>query len=275
MVNFGGDTISVLLGNGAGAFGAATSYATGPRPASIVSADLNQDGKLDLAVANTGAGCCSGSSAISFLAGRGDGTFAAYRNVYAGTSSGTDRLAIGDFDRDTRPDLAAFSILGRVALIFYSRGEFWATTLVDASPWVQDFVTADFDSDGWLDILSANFLDNPRGWNRLEALWSSGGGSFAEPVVPLREGDSPTALASADFNGDGHLDVAMTSYRTASVLVLAGDGAGGFMAPRTAAVGTSPVGLSAADVDADGRPDLVVANYGSNTVTVLRNTCGP
>jgi uncharacterized protein (DUF2141 family) len=52
VANAGSNTVSVLLGNGAGGFQAQTQYATGTNPDSVAIGDLNGDGRLDLAVAN-------------------------------------------------------------------------------------------------------------------------------------------------------------------------------------------------------------------------------
>ena len=52
MVNQGSATVSVLLGNGNGTFGAATNFAAATGPLSVAVGDFNGDGKQDLAVAN-------------------------------------------------------------------------------------------------------------------------------------------------------------------------------------------------------------------------------
>src|SRR6266704_1705840 len=52
VVNFFSSTVSVLLGNGAGGFGAKTDFATGANPRSVAIGDLSGDGKPDLAAAN-------------------------------------------------------------------------------------------------------------------------------------------------------------------------------------------------------------------------------
>jgi hypothetical protein len=61
--------ISILLGNGDGTFKAAVNYSVGNDPVSIAVADLNGDGKLDLAVVSYW------SNSLSILLGNGDGTF--------------------------------------------------------------------------------------------------------------------------------------------------------------------------------------------------------
>ena len=61
----GADTIGILLGNGDGTFGAKLEYAAGSRPMRVELADVDADGKLDIAAANGGAG--AGAGTISLL----------------------------------------------------------------------------------------------------------------------------------------------------------------------------------------------------------------
>ena len=101
VANFNSDNVSVLLGNGDGTFQAAVNYPAGgfasPSPFSVAIADLSGDGKLDLAVAD------SGNSSVSVLLGHGDGTFAAASVRPAGNTPSS--VAIGDLNGDGRPDL--------------------------------------------------------------------------------------------------------------------------------------------------------------------------
>ena len=103
-------SLSVLLGNGDGTFQTAVNYSSGDFGAnSVVLADLNGDGKLDLAVSNLGP-CVSSPceiSSIGVLLGKGDGSFQAAATTAAPTLSGTVRsIAAADFDRDGKLDLA-------------------------------------------------------------------------------------------------------------------------------------------------------------------------
>src|SRR5207245_6910602 len=79
--NQGSNTVSVLLGNGDGAFQAALTFDTGgSRPVSVAVGDFNGDGTPDLAVAN------QGSNTVSVLLGNGDGTFRAPVALAVGSS---------------------------------------------------------------------------------------------------------------------------------------------------------------------------------------------
>jgi hypothetical protein len=81
------------------------------------------------------------------------------------------------------------------------------------------------------------------------------------------------AIAVADFNGDGNLDMAVlctNSSGAGSINVLLGDGTGHFGAPTVIPLdGTDPVQILTGDFNNDGKADLVVLNQGSESVTVL------
>ena len=71
------------------------------------------------------------------------------------------------------------------------------------------------------------------------------------------------------MNGDGKLDVAVTSFPGGTANVLLGNGDGTFKVEHAFTVGTQPFAVAVGDVNGDGRLDLVTANRGSNTVSVL------
>ena len=91
--------MSVLLGNGAGAFQAAPTIQVAARPRAVIAADLDGDGKRDPVTANYAAGN------VAVLLGNGDGTFRTAVLYAAGM--GTFSVAVGDFNKDGRPDLVA------------------------------------------------------------------------------------------------------------------------------------------------------------------------
>ena len=81
VANSDSDNVGVLLGNGAGGFAAAVTYASGgSSPYSVTVGDFNADGKTDLAVANYG------SDNVGVLLGNGAGGFAAAVTYASGGS---------------------------------------------------------------------------------------------------------------------------------------------------------------------------------------------
>ena len=73
------NNVSILLGDGAGNFSAATNFSAGNDPISVAVGDFNGDGKQDLAVAN------DSSNNVSILLGDGAGNFSAATNFGVGT----------------------------------------------------------------------------------------------------------------------------------------------------------------------------------------------
>jgi hypothetical protein len=82
-------------------------------------------------------------------------------------------------------------------------------------------------------------------------------------------GDGPQWLAVADFNSDGHLDVAVSNNVSGDITILLGTGGGAFVPSGSYPAGSSASGITAVDLNADGSPDLVNANGVSDDVTVL------
>jgi hypothetical protein len=82
-------------------------------------------------------------------------------------------------------------------------------------------------------------------------------------------GKIPVNLVTADFNGDGHADVAVLNDADASITVLLGNGDGTFNAAPVTYTGTGPAGLVVGDWNGDGKPDLAITNDLAATVSVL------
>ena len=107
------------------------------------------------------------------------------------------------------------------------------------------------------------------------ALWSSnaaaGTARFSAPASAVA-GREPTAVVAADFDRDGHVDVATADYRSASVSILRGRGDGSLQRRVSYRVARYPAWVLAPDLNGDGWPDLVVSSSDrKGTLAVLLN----
>ncbi|GAB1541341.1 hypothetical protein NUACC21_40120 [Scytonema sp. NUACC21] len=203
--------VAVLLNNGNGSFVSAANYAVGSNPQSIVVGDFNNNGILDLAVANFGSGT------VSVLSGRGNGTFIDAVNYTVG--SNPKSIVTGDFNSDGRLDIAvAKSSSDRVAVLLgRDNGTFGTAVDFNTGANPSSLTIADFNKDGKSDLVVAN-----SGAATLSILLGDGGGSFSSPIN-INVGSNatnPISVATADFDGDNKFDIAVANAGSNNVAVL-------------------------------------------------------
>ena len=262
------DNIAILLGDGAGGFTAAPDASSNAEPRSLVVADINRDGKLDLVVAN------NGSFSIAILAGDGAGGFTLISDVPVGQDPFS--VAVADFNRDGALDLAATSFIDNAKVSIRlgdGTGNFTNAPDVPVGDYSVDIATGDFNRDGNPDFAVANrfAVFNPVG---IAIRLGDGNGGFTNaPLVSA--GATPGSVETADFNLDGKLDLAVVNNSFSSVVIRLGDGDGTFTSAPDVPVGVDPVATAVADFNRDGKPDLAVANSATDNVSVLLNGCPP
>jgi hypothetical protein len=249
-------SVSILLATGApGNFGAPTNFLVGNQPVSIVAADFNNDGKLDLVV-------CSGIGAGTYLLlGDGAGSFAVSSLGITNTFS----AVAYDFNGDGKVDLAfARRALGNVTIhLGNGDGTFTAGATLPAGGTILGIAAGNLDNDGKIDLVAT---DSNNGV--VHRYLGVGDATFTHVPGALATGPFPTTLAIGDFNGDGRGDIAVTVQNSNLIAIYLGDGAGGFAAPSTFAGGNSPQGMTAADLDRDGKLDLVSSAANDNRVRI-------
>jgi hypothetical protein len=250
-----GNSITILYGKQGGGFNTVTLNTGGTNPSFVSIADINGDGWADLVVSNENS--------------QNMGTVSVFKNDGAGN----------------------LSLVGTPFQTF-SNDPSWVGLADVTGDHVPDVVVGSFGKDdGTGNNITGNNVTIFQG--NADA---QGNGNFtysSSPITTLTPDISfaPTALAVADFNGDGIMDIAAavpgvpadstSPQPDGNVYVFRGTGSGGFAAPNQYDTGGAlPVNIQAADLNGDQKPDLIVANAGdpnsnpefhNNAVGVLLN----
>jgi hypothetical protein len=246
-------TVAVLLGKGDGTFSPAVSYTVGEFPGTIVAADFNGDGKLDLAALDSQVGFGSYVNKVWVLLGRGDGTFQPAVSTATGTGSGY--LAFTDLNHDGNMDLViADEFASAVAIMFGDgNGAFQpATEYVMAAQPVSIAVLPL--GDGNTSLFTSDNISNG-----LFFFYVANDGGVVIPQIQ-NIGQGPTSIAAADLNGDPQPDLVITDTEAGNIYVELATGGGSFGNPVTYSLGSQPGALALADVSGDGKIDVIAAD---------------
>jgi len=206
----------LFIGNGEGTFKATTTILSGYD--AVLVADLNHDGKPDLAITN------QNYNTVSISLGNGDGTFAPA--VDYPTSYGPSSVAIGDFNRDGNPDLVVANAAGpdngsggtTVSVLFGNGdGTFQAPVSYPVGSEPFSIAVGDIDKDGKLDLIVTSY-DAGEG-DEIAFFRGNGDGTFQAPITFV-VGTGPDYVALADLTRNGLLDVVTANFNSYDVSVL-------------------------------------------------------
>lgn len=216
-------------------------------PERPVLADVNGDGKLDL--------IGEASNAITVRLGNGDGTFQPEIQYPA---CGTSPI-VADFNGDGKLDIAVHC--PNFVSVYLGNGDGTFQAPID-SPLTRalsgfQIAAADLNGDGKLDLVIGYQDPNT---SSVSVLLGNGDGTF-QAQVDYPAGFEPGAIAIADLNRDGKLDIVTANFGQFSgntVSVLLGNGDGTFQPPVQYPTSQGPLSVIAADFNGDGILDLAV-----------------
>ncbi|HXA28132.1 MAG TPA: FG-GAP-like repeat-containing protein [Candidatus Angelobacter sp.] len=313
VVATGNNTLSVMMGQGNGAYGPVTALQNIPAynvgtPQAVFArvADLNGDGKQDVVVAvNTGC-VCQAEIAVWVALGNGDGTFQPGAEVNVpeaslGSNPSVSGLAVADVTHDGKPDIVvALNDTGHG----FDDGQFWVLVNQGNGTFAQGvqagdahgirssgpgeaMASADLNGDGAADVVTVQqpLTEASRG---IHVFLNQGSGTFstgtyiADPNLTngTTASGSIHSIAIVDVNGDKFPDIvtAVSSNLNGNGISLyVNNGDGTFAAPVFFSTpGFSPDTMAIADVNQDGKPDLVLGSQtNGNNLHVMLNQTGP
>ena len=282
----GGSDVSVLLNQGNGTFAGEQDY-TLPSPAvSLVTGDFNGDGLTDIAVGVTPAFGNAGASGVYVLLGKPNGTFAT--PVQIDTSVDPTGLTAADINADGKTDLVVAdagnfqngsAVNGALHVYLGTANGTFAAAPAPTTSATGYGVAAlgDLNADGKLDLIVTGVVAGASAGSQtvnVYTLLGNGDGTFQAPVTlsPVGQDGGITSLALADYNKDGHLDVAVGNPSDFTEVLL-GDG-DGTLTDTLLALGQKPGALAAVDLNGDGFPELLVGTTdvtGSGNLAVFLN----
>jgi len=274
---------TIVIGEPTPAFSPADNFASGNNPLSIISGDLNGDGKKDIVTANLNDNTVS----VFFnttAAGAASSSFSARTDF--SVNPGPYTVSMGDINNDGKPDLItpnissnSFSVLMNTTAPGASTPTFSTRTDFACGGGPAWAAIKDLNGDGSLDVCIVN-----HNTANVSIFFNTTTPGASTPTFTSNTdfATGPEAFSAAvdDLNGDGKPDLAVENFssNTVSVLInttVPGASTPSFSAKTDFAVGFSLVHTLIKDVNGDGKKDLIIPQFGSSLISVILNTTAP
>ena len=260
-------TNSTLLTYTSAGIGFATKadYTVGTGPNMVAIGDFNGDTKIDLVVTNRMTG------SVSLLTGKGDGTFNAATSPITGLSTPVG-IDVADFNGDGKLDVVVAQNGGTSFSVHTGKGDGTFNTAITQSitglTSVHQARFIDVNGDGALDVVA---VANGSATTSLAVRLNDKAGGFTgtQPAA-INIGFNLTFVSAADLNGDGKIDLALSSPNGNQVAIRTGDGTGAFSGSTNLTGVANAAQNVIVDLDGDGKLDIAANSQTDGKVYVWK-----
>ncbi len=261
-------------------FAARDDFTSSTNPRDVVLADLDGDGKLDIAAPNASVHTVSVFRNTTIPGDIDANSFTAAQDFFS-AGSAPNGVAAGDIDGDGKIDLAISDQTTHTVSVFRNTntaGTNDASSFAGAVSFaIMPPTLADLDGDGKLDMAVSSFGTDQVGVFRNTSTSGTINASTFATRVDYTTGDGPQKIAAGDLDGDGKPELVVENQVGSTVSIFKNNSVSGtidassFAAKLDVTPGSTPAGVAIGDLDGDGRPDLAVANNGSNSLSIFHN----
>jgi FG-GAP-like repeat len=257
-------TVSLLLGKGDGTFQAATNFPAVKNCTKLAAGDFDSNGSSDLVVVREGDATVSDNGGATIFLSNGDGTFRKGQTLIPGKNPAD--VAVTDLDADHKLDLTFANRTDDTVSVLLGNGDGSVQSPVVYSVGLRphSVKVVDVNRDGKSDVAVFRIAG-------ADFLLGNGDGSFRQGSSVSVGSFTDSAIAIADFNKDGALDLVARGCNflhpnQCGTSIMLGNGSGGF---QSSTLISDIPGATAADANGDGKLDLAGQTPDGSQLAVL------